>query len=58
MKMALMIGIPYIAIWGIGFPVYVFSSLYRNRKNFDDKEINIMLKNKNLDKNIFESQNL
>jgi hypothetical protein len=39
MKMALMIGIPYIAIWGIGFPVYVFTSLYRNRKNFDDKQI-------------------
>lgn len=37
--MALAIGIPYIAIWVIGFPVYVFTSLYRNRKRFDDKEI-------------------
>lgn len=39
LKMALVIGIPYVAIWVIGFPVYVFTSLYRNRKKFDDKEI-------------------
>lgn len=39
LKMALVIGIPYVAIWVIGFPVYVFTCLYRNRKKFDEKEI-------------------
>jgi len=37
-KMALLIGFPYIAIWVIGFPVYVFINLYKNRKSLDDKD--------------------
>ncbi len=36
--MALLIGFPYIAIWVIGFPVYVFINLYKNRKSLDDKD--------------------
>jgi hypothetical protein len=37
--MATAIGIPFIVIWSIGFPVYVFTNLNRNRQNFNEKEI-------------------
>jgi hypothetical protein len=37
--MALAIGLPYILLWVVGGPVYIFIMLYRNRKNFDDKGI-------------------
>ena len=39
LKMATAIGIPFIVIWSIGFPVYVFTNLNRNRQNFNEKEI-------------------
>ena len=39
LKMATAIGIPFIVIWSIGFPAYVFTNLNRNRQNFNEKEI-------------------
>lgn len=37
-RMALAIGLPFIAFWVIGYPVFIFVRLYRNRALFNDKD--------------------
>jgi len=39
LKMALSIGIPYILVWVIAFPVYIFRKLKSLRDNFNDKDV-------------------
>jgi hypothetical protein len=39
LKMALSIGIPYILVWVISFPVYIFRKLRSLRENFNDKDV-------------------
>jgi len=39
LKMALSIGIPYILVWVISFPVYIFRKLKSLRENFNDKDV-------------------
>ena len=35
-KFSLLIGIPFIAVWTIGFPVYIFIKMRSKRSQFDD----------------------
>ncbi len=39
LRMSLGIGLPYILVWVIGFPVFIFRKLYIYRERFDDKNI-------------------
>jgi hypothetical protein len=39
LRMSLGIGLPYILIWVIGFPLYIFRKLYKFKDRFDDKNI-------------------
>lgn len=39
LKMALSIGIPFILVWVIAFPVYIFQKLKSLRRNFNDKDV-------------------
>ena len=38
-RMALGIGIPYISMWVVAFPVYMYKKLHSLRDKFNDKEV-------------------
>jgi hypothetical protein len=36
MRMALSIGLPFIIVWVIGFPSFIFYRLFKNRGKFNE----------------------